>query len=257
MPTVTLATCCHGRAEHVKETLPKNLHDNQQDFVRFLLVNYNSDDDLDEWAREELSKYLASGRVMYVHEKTAERFLHSHARNVAVRCCQTDVFCNVDADNFTNSGFGRWLSKLYADHPGEAIFTGYGGERGAPCGDLFGRISFRLKHLCALGGYNEDLNSWGVEDYDVVKRAEQAGFMLKTYPERFDTKALKHSKNSRVAGTGFDSPLSAMQATERMQLGKFGMEQMPNAKGQWGRATVEINWTRTVEVPLSAGERLP
>jgi len=255
--TITLATCCRNRTEHLKQTLPCNLKDNPQDYVRFLLVNYNSQDDMDEWVRSELMQFIPSGKLMYVHEKTADRFKHAHARNLAVRCCQTDVFCNLDADNYTGPGFGQWLRKFYLDQT-KAAFTAYGGRcRGAPSGDMFGRISFQTKALLALGGYNEDLNVWGVEDWDVIYRALQAGYAQGEYPTEFDTKAIHHSNKSRVVGTGQDSPRKTMEKTAKILLGKYSMQQQPNAKGQWGKAHVTVNWEKEVELPLKAGEQLP
>jgi len=253
--TVTLSTCCYNRAEHVKQTLLKNLEDNQQDFVRFLLLNYNSQDDLDEWAREHLGRFIASGRVLYLHEKTADHFKHAHARNVAVRACTSEVICNVDADNFTGPDFGRWLRQVYLDNKSTA-FTAYGRDRGAPCGDLFGRISFRVRELIAIGGYSEDLDMWGVEDWDIIRRAERVGLKKVTYPERFDVKPLLHTQEARVSGAGYATPAESYTESANRQLGQFSTGQSPNAKGRWGKATVEVNWKKTVELPLSAGEEL-
>ena len=252
---VTLSTCCRNRAEHVKETFLKNLEDNQQEYVRFLLVNYNSQDDLDEWAREHLAQYIPSGRVLYVHEKTADRFKHAHARNVAIRACNSDVICNVDADNFTGENFGRWLRERYLDSTGKPMFTAW--VKGAPSGDIFGRISFMRKHVIALGGYNEDLNYWGVEDWDIVKRAERAGLQGVQYPKRFEVKPVAHSQESRLDDGAQDSTRNSMRKSSQIQIAKFGTGDNPNAKGRWGKATVEVNWKRTVELPLEGGETLP
>lgn len=253
--TVTLSTCCHNRSEHVKKTFLKNIEDNPEPYVRFLLVNYNSQDDLDAWARDVLTEYIQNGRLLYVHEKTAKRFKHAHARNVAIRACNTDVICNIDADNFTGPGFGSWLHQAYLDAGDKPVFTAFG--KGSPCGDLFGRISFRVKHIKALGGYNEDLNTWGVEDWDIIKRADRVGMLCTSYPKEFNTEPLTHSQATRLQGTEFESPYDAMEQSAEMQLAKFGTGNNPNAKGQWGKAAVEVNWKRMVELPLSAGEILP
>lgn len=253
-PTITLSTCCRNRTEHLKQTFLKNLEDNPQDYVRFLLLNYNSQDDLDDWVRSELSDHVESGRLLYVHEKTAERFKHAHARNVAVRACNTDVICNVDADNFTGTGFGEWLYQMYLDAADRPVFTAW--HRGCPAGDIFGRISFRVRHLIALGGYSEELNQWGVEDWDVIKRAERAGLECIDYPNKFEIPAIPHEGTTRIYGTGYGTPLESLEASAKMQMAKFGTGQSPNAKGAWGRATVEVNWDRTVDLPLTAGETL-
>lgn len=241
----------------MKLTLPRNLADNPEPYVKFMLVNYNSQDDLDEWAHEEMAEHVKSGKLLYVRERTAERFKHAHARNVAVRCCQTDVTCNVDADNFTGQLFGAFLHKVYTEAGDRPVFTAYGGKRGAPCGDLFGRISFRVRHLVAVGGYNEDLNTWGVEDMDVIKRAEMIGMIKMNYPPEFDTKPVEHTAEMRIEGSPYPSMSASFKASEKLHMGRMAVAPNPNAKGHWGVAKVEINWTRVVELPLKAGERLP
>lgn len=249
-------TACRNRLHHLVETLPKNLEDNTQPFVKFVVLNYGSEDDMDRWMQDKMAKYAPSGRLTYLHLEGAKKWKHSHARNVMIRACETDIVCNVDADNFTGPGFGRWLSGFYAEQEGK-VFTGYGPPEGCPRGDFFGRISFLRKHLLALGGYNEDMNSWGAEDWDIIKRAEGVGLRRHTYPKEFWVEPITHSNVERVRGTEYDTTHAAHVDMVRRHAGKFAMGNMtPNARASWGMATVRVNWKKVVELPLGPKETL-
>lgn len=257
-PTVTMMTACHNRVHHLKETLLKNLEDNPQPFVRFVVLNYNSEDDMDAWMQAEVAQYIPSGRVLYIHEQSADGWKHSHARNIMVRAAGTDIVCNVDADNWTGVGFGKWLSALYQKHIGkQKIFTGYGPPEGCPRGDYYGRVSFWRKHLVAMGGYNEDMNTWGAEDWDIARRAEAIGLKRVAYPKEFWVEPIGHTNAERIVGTVYDNVGESHVDMLRRHAGKFAMGMMtPNARGSWGVATVRVNWKKTIHFPLGPEETL-
>lgn len=257
-PTVTLMTACRNRTHHLMQTLPSNLEDNPQEYVKFVVLNYNSEDEMDGWVKEEVARYIPSGRLTYVHEQSATRWQHSHARNIMVRAARTDIVCNVDADNWTGPGFGKWLSGIYAKYQGhEKIFTGYGPPEGCPRGDYYGRISFWRTHLVAMGGYNEDMQIWGAEDWDIVKRAEAIGLKRVPYPKEFWIEPIGHSNADRIMNTEYGSVGEAHADMIRRHAGKFAMGMMsPNARGTWGVATVQVNWKKVVHLPLGPKEEL-
>lgn len=249
-------TACRNRLHHLEQTLPSNIEDNPQPFVKFVLLNYSSEDEMDEWVKEELARFIPSGRLTYVHLETAEHWLHSHARNVMVRCANTDIVCNVDADNWTGPGFGKWLSNFYGRY-GDKVFTGYGPPEGCPRGDYFGRISFWRKHLVALGGYNEDMNMWGAEDWDILKRAEGAGLIRHTYPKEFWIEPISHSNAERVKDSKYEMTRDAHTDMIKRHAGKFAMGNMaPNARAAWGVANVRVNWKKVARLPLGPKETL-
>ena len=56
---------------HLRETLPANINDNR-DFpnIEFVVLNYNSKDDIDNWILNNMQEHMHSGRLKYY--KTAE-----------------------------------------------------------------------------------------------------------------------------------------------------------------------------------------
>jgi hypothetical protein len=99
---LSFATTCKDRLFHLKETILHNIRDND-DFpeIEFVLLDYNSQDGMEEWARKELVGEIESGRVVYWKERTAKHYHSSHAKNIATGLCRGEVVCNLDADTFT------------------------------------------------------------------------------------------------------------------------------------------------------------
>ncbi|MEM3116796.1 MAG: glycosyltransferase family A protein, partial [Nitrososphaerales archaeon] len=93
----------------MKQTLYKNIADNADADVEFVILDYNSKDDLAEWIGREMRREMEEGRVTFWQEKTAKFFHHSHAKNVAALLARGEIICNLDADNFTGPGYAKYL----------------------------------------------------------------------------------------------------------------------------------------------------
>lgn len=194
-----------GRAHHLKETLPQNILDNPPTArmdVEFVVLNYNSKDDLHEWitTNPEMKRHIESGRIRYGKTTDPEFFHMSHAKNMAHRMATGDVLCNLDADNFTGTGFARYLKNTFEhdsniilnpSHHVAKLFSP--DDRG-----FYGRIAISKENFMSLHGYDETFSGWGDEDCDLMQRAK--GFGLKHL--RIDTlkymKIIKHSNAERV-----------------------------------------------------------
>jgi glycosyltransferase involved in cell wall biosynthesis len=173
---ISLCTTCMNRAHHVKYTLIKNLLDNcsYPDF-ECVLLNYNSEDDLDFWCRKNLRKEIESGKVIYASTLAPLRFNSSHAKNIAHALATGDVLVNVDADNFVGKDFCFYLNHLFqnTDSPLVVQFV-----RSLSCA---GRIALKKTHFLEIRGYNEALTAerFGYEDYDILERLSASGFSRK------------------------------------------------------------------------------
>jgi len=111
---VSLCTVCKNRSAHYKATILKNIADNIHDpNVEFILLDYNSEDDLEEWVRHNLTEHIESGIFTYYKTNEPEYFHRSHSRNMAFRLAKGDILCNVDADNFTGYSFTNYLRECF------------------------------------------------------------------------------------------------------------------------------------------------
>jgi len=162
---ISICTTCMGRTHDLKKTFIKNLCDNQ-DYpnVEFVLLNYNSRDDMDEWVHKYLSGWMQDGIVKYVKTDKPQYYSMGKSRNIAFKQATGDIVTNVDADNFTGEGFAGFLNLLAEVQPEKALFAK--GKRG-----MHGRIGMYKNEFIEIGGYDEDLQGYGYDDHSVVLRA--------------------------------------------------------------------------------------
>ena len=154
---ISFCTTCMGRLHHIKETFLKNIEKSLYPHCEFILVNYNSPDDLDEWAKN-LPK-----EVIYIKTTKPTHWLPAHAKNIAHRAATGDILCNIDADNFIVPGFAHYLNELFQK---DVVVRG----RGA---GVYGRVALRKEHFYAVNGYDENLTTWSGEDTDLARRVAQ------------------------------------------------------------------------------------
>lgn len=170
--SVSFCTTCKNRFWHLHKTFLKNIEDNR-DYpgVEFVLINYNSEDELEDWAREVLLPYIEAGLVNYYRTPEPDLFHASIAKNLAHKVAKGDIVCNVDGDNFTGRDFAFFLNHqmyLYGD---DTIFH----IKKAPYWGTEGRIALTRANFVALGGYDESLESIGHQDHDLINRATALG----------------------------------------------------------------------------------
>ena len=163
---ISFYTPCMNRTSFLKQTLPKNLEalKNIQN-VEFVVLNYNSKDDLDDFMKS-FQKEMDIGRLSYYKENTREKYHHSHAYNMASRLCIKKIICVTNADYFVSLEWYEFvinnMKKNYF------IYNEYSG-------DATGRNAFWKKDFEKLGGFDEKMCEWGYEDTDMYNRAKIMG----------------------------------------------------------------------------------
>lgn len=195
---VTLCTVCKNRAAHCKQTILKNIKDNQEyGNVEFLLLDYNSDDGLEEWVKENLAQHIESGLLTYYKTFEPLYFHRSHSRNMAFRLAKGDLICNVDADNYTGSGFASYLSEEFSND--QDVFLCAGGARdNIACSDIGGRICIRSEDFWKLGGYDEAMCNYGFEDFDLINRLELIELEKKLITNESYLSVIEHDTRDRI-----------------------------------------------------------
>jgi Sulfotransferase domain/N-terminal domain of galactosyltransferase len=179
-PRIAFVTTCKNRAQHLKHTLPKNLADNAAyENLVFVVLDYNSQDDLGEFLRTQCGEAIKSGRLVIYSYLDAEKFCMAHAKNVAHRCGileGAEILVNVDADNFTGPGFAVYVAEKFEQ---ENIFLWArmikSGPDRLPRG-ISGRIAVTAKAFLLAGGYDEKYETWGPDDKDFNLRLRNLGF---------------------------------------------------------------------------------
>jgi hypothetical protein len=176
---VSFCITCKDRLVHLRETLPRNLgwHEDDPD-VEFVILNYNSGDDLQNWVRKTCGPQLASGRVVHFLNPEPAMFQASHAKNQAFRLARGSIVCNLDADNFTGPGFAAYVRTQLQSldflsggviRKDRIVATNVRGVEG--------RNVLPRELFWAMGGFDEDFSSWGYEDSNLSERILAIGLM--------------------------------------------------------------------------------
>jgi hypothetical protein len=194
---ISFCTVSMNRLHHVKETFIKNIEDNipynSEDLqVEFVLLNYNSADGLDEWAKVNLSSYMNAGVVSYYSTYEPWHFDRSHSRNLVFNLANGDIICNVDADNYLGKGFSTYLASIFSLKKDKIFLTPSFRQR-----DIMGKLCIEKDVYKQFRGYNEKMNGYGFEDLEFYARLVKHGVEQCFITEPAFLNAIKHSHAER------------------------------------------------------------
>ncbi len=195
---ISFCTVSMNRVQHIRETLPINITNNlDYPNLEFVLLDYNSSDGLEEYIKANLSHYIESGKLIYFRTFKPKYFHRSHSRNLLFRIASGEIVCNLDADNFTSAGFATYINEQF--NKDDNIFLTTLTRNGSPFPrDVLGRICVRRDNFYAIGGFDEKMESYGFEDYDLANRLEMTGLKRTLFNSIEYLKAVRHSQDDRL-----------------------------------------------------------
>jgi len=194
---ISFCTVCMNRLHYLKQTLPKNIEDNLgYGYVEFVVLNYNSEDELDEWIKMKMHKYIDSGILNYFSTSDSKVFQMSHSKNVVARCATGEIICNIDADNFTGEAFAEYINEEF--NKDENIFVTT--DNSNSLSDCFGRICVKKQHFQKCRGYDEKMQQYGFEDIDFKNRLEFLNLKKKLIDNKKYLSAIQHGDEERLSG---------------------------------------------------------
>lgn len=194
---ISFCIVCMNRLHHLEQTLLTNILDNA-DYpdLEFVLLDYNSSDQLEQYVKTSLQQYIDNGILIYYKTTGPVYFNRSHSRNLAFKLASGDLICNIDADNYTGKHFASYINDEFNKE--DQMFLTVIGQLFKK--DVLGRICVRREDFYKIRGYDEKMNNYGFEDYDFVNRLEMAGLkkrMFHNNPSFF--KAIAHDQTERIS----------------------------------------------------------
>ena len=246
---VSFCTTCKGRLYHLRQTLRRNIDDHSScEDVEFVLLDYNSKDGMADWVKATFPQEIASGRLVYFHERTREYYDSSLAKNVAKAASSGEIICNLDADNFTTPDYADTIRRVLLGDPKRFITHGTIEYVG-------GRVTMWRKDFIKIRGYDESLVGFGYDDCDVKNRARAMGLEEYQLPLP-STQSLANTDEERVCHMGPPDP-SRSWGEIRYQYHYANIEKcrtrgadvVVNPSG-FGRATLFKNFSET---PIEVG----
>ena len=221
MTAIVFCITCKNRTAHLRLTLPQNLKDNPAS--KFVVLNYNSQDDLLDYLFSEHAAEIESGRLAVYSYVGAPVFRMAHAKNMAHRLGILeggDVLVNLDADNFTGHGFETFIEQ----NAGPRRFFWARMIKGEMPRGISGRIAVTKQAFLRSGGYDEaKFNEWGSDDKDLNIRLRDLDYHAVEIPP-FYLRGVPHNDKIRFK--------------EYPHLGKLGNDCFAVNRGTVGRAVV-------------------
>ena len=218
-PRIVFCTTCRGRAQHIEQTLPRNLAENPN--ATIVLLDYNSQDGLANYLRLNHGMDMARGRLVVYSYPWASQFIMAHAKNLAHRLGMReggDILVTLDADNFTGPRFDEYIYNQFscgsAVGPERGMFlcpeivkSGEGKEQRRFLRDsngelvqqnrgIAGRLVVRSQDFIKAGGYDEAFVTWRGEDTDLNARLTRMGFNARRIESKY-LDAVRHGAGLR------------------------------------------------------------
>lgn len=171
MEPIALSFCitCKNRFHQIKETLPVNLHDNAEDKdrVEFILVDFGSQDGLQEWIANNFEKEIDEGYLKYFYTEEMPYWHASIAKNTSHILANNDIVVNLDCDNYTGVRGGQFLLDKFKIFGPHRVFHQFSNNYGD---GSYGRIAMTKQNFIKIGGYDESFEPMGYEDTDLLVR---------------------------------------------------------------------------------------
>lgn len=177
---ISIIIPCKNRLNHLSQTFP--LTRKLQGDIEIIVVDYNCPMGTATYFENTFHK---EHRLKIIRaEVGADKWSLSHARNLGYRASSGEALLFIDADTKVRSNF---LTK----HPlnEREFYTGHWLHASGCC--MMWRKDFEKVH-----GYNEIIESWGTEDYDLYRRLEGLG-LRRNYFDKKTFENIKHHDKIR------------------------------------------------------------
>jgi hypothetical protein len=225
----------------------KNVMDNiDYPHVEFVLLNYNSQDQLHQWAKKALPPYIEKGVVNYYHTTEPTLFHASIAKNLAHKVAKGDIVCNLDGDNFTGKDFSFFLNYKMQSMGERALLH----VKKAPYWGTEGRIVMMKKYFDALGGYDEDFEPIGHEDHDLIERAKAYGLQysnvqIENFLHYLSNTTKEKAEHCTTDGVNYYDFQNRNKERSKKNIANNILTANPNG---WGRVPLYKNFSKEARV---------
>jgi hypothetical protein len=240
---ISICTTCMNRTYDLKQTYIKNIEDNiDYPNIEFVLLNYNSEDDMEEWIKANFIKYIDIGILNYYKTTEPKYYEMGHSRNIAFKLANGNIVNNVDADNFINKDFAKTINLLAQIQPEKAVFCK--GKR-----QMHGRLGLYKNEFINLGGYDEDLIGYGFDDHSLLYRAMNSGYKMMWWGSICPMSRIKTDRNKKTENMNNKNWKETEKINKEITLNKIKNGQtITNIGRHWGKATVIKNFKEEINI---------
>lgn len=196
---------CKNRISQISKTLFANLDDNKENKngVEFILVDFGSNDGLQEWILSNFKKELEEGYLKYFYTDALLSWHAAVAKNTSHYYGTGEFLINLDSDNLTGDRGGAHVYNQFLKYGHKLVYHEFDGDFQ---GGSHGRIGMHKKYFHKIGGYNEAFDPVGYEDMDLINRLNILGLEYRRFTDIRYTRAFKNTRAESVENS--DTPYS-------------------------------------------------
>lgn len=179
----SIITTCKGRLDHLKQTLPQFVKQND---TQVIVVDYSCPQHSGDWVRQYFPQ------VALVELRGEEYFRANHARNSGAAQASAPYLIFLDADTLVADDFVGKIEQALA--PGSFLRFRF------PEGnDLNGACVVPAEAFRAACGYDEVIEGYGGEEQELYWRLRRQGLKMLNLPAEGVCRPIAHDNQSRIA----------------------------------------------------------
>ena len=179
MKKISFCTTCKGRLWQLIQTLPENILKTKENEIDILILDYHSDDGLENYITKNYKKYLEDKRLKYFKLITEVKgFDMAFSKHIIHLLAEGDVLFNLDADNTIGPYSINSLSNLPKDKI--LIPKMIKDTDTSRCG----RIGIHKENYLLIGGYDKTIRGMAGDDGDLIRRCYLKGIRGLQNPDK-------------------------------------------------------------------------
>ena len=227
-------TSSMNRCDDLKQTYIKNIETCLASLnveFEFVLLNYNSSDDIDEWVTH--ANFGKMCNFVYLNTKKHKYFNMSVAKNILGKSARGEILCWLDSDNILTSDYLTSMNQLISESKNNFVSVEYDKKSPGICG----RIACYREDFYEVNGYDESFEGWGYEDVDFTNRLKMINRTCKNVSQssvvalnNSDKKRFENYKNTNPGVISENSSFSGFRYVSNLQNFAKSRENILNGK---------------------------
>jgi len=172
---LSLCTPVMNRTDDLKKVMSYRIEAAERSLpIEFVILDYNSQDDLQDFVVGELSRHCDAAGILLTYRKyIGRKYYHqAHAYNLSVMSAHGDYVCIMGADTYPGDGYFQVVREMAAN-----------GCRWMEDRRYKGAVCVKWSDFDAIGGYDERFEFYGSEDRDLAMRLARLGTKKGVLPD--------------------------------------------------------------------------
>jgi len=237
--------------KYFKESFENNISlygKGYEDKLEYCILDYGSNDGFSEYIKENHKDLIECGLVNFYQMITKPEYFHiTHSKNVVHKLAQGEFVINLDADNLLVRGSTEKIFKMIEDNRDDHLVLTHRRKL------IRGRIGFyKDDFINLLGGYDERMGIYGVDDRDMFERSIASKFVEINIGKKYNNRIMNDVEDRYHSYNNIKTDEQRWQCkVDNNNIMRSSLENgiyKANQGKPWGVAKVIKNFKEEIEV---------